>query len=203
MELDRKTIENDEEYLRQISTPVDFEKEDYLEYINKLKIYCASHYCYALAPVQIGIPKRLIYIKNTSQNMDNNIIEEYDESIIYINPIIISAKGHTRFLEGCESCMYKENGKNIHYVSVIDRPYSLEIEYYDIHGIKLNKIIEGFEVTVFSHEYDHLNGILHIDKSSEVFKMTPDEMKKYRLEHPYEILTKEGKYEDNIKTNKR
>jgi len=26
------------------------------------------------------------------------------------------------------------------------------------------KTIEGFEATVFSHEYDHLNGILHMDK---------------------------------------
>lgn len=99
MELDRKTIENDEEYLRQISTPVDFENDNYLEYIRKLKEYCATHYCYALAPVQIGIPKRLIYVKNTQQNMDNNDTEGYDESIIYINPSIITTKGQTRFLD--------------------------------------------------------------------------------------------------------
>ena len=75
MELDRKTIEHDEEYLRQVSTPIDFENDNYLEYIRKLKEYCATHYCYALAPVQIGIPKRLIYVKNTQQNMDNNVTE--------------------------------------------------------------------------------------------------------------------------------
>ena len=72
MELDRKTIENDEDYLRQISTEVDFQKEDVEDYIKKLKGYCQKHYCYALAPVQIGIPKRIIYIKNSSQNMNNN-----------------------------------------------------------------------------------------------------------------------------------
>ena len=37
MELDRKTIENDMEYLRQISAPVDFENDNYLEYIKKIK----------------------------------------------------------------------------------------------------------------------------------------------------------------------
>lgn len=199
MELDRKTIEHDEEYLRQVSTPIDFENDNYLEYIRKLKEYCATHYCYALAPVQIGIPKRLIYVKNTQQNMDNNVTEGYDESIIYINPSIITTKGQTRFLEGCESCMYRENGKNIHYAGIVDRPYSLEIEYYDINRNKKTKIIEGFEATVFSHEYDHLNGVLHMDKSSEIFKMTIDEMRAYRCEHPYEILSKDSQYVSRAK----
>ena len=191
MEIKRKTIENDEEYLRQMSTPVDFEKDNYMEYIEVLKEYCANHYCFALAPVQIGIPKRLIYVKNTQQNMDNNFTKGYDESIIYINPVVIEAKGHTRFLEGCESCMYRENGKNIHYAGIVDRPYLLVVEYFDINGNKLTKTIEGFEATIFSHEYDHLNGVLHMDKSSKIFKMTIDEMRAYRGEHPYQIISKE------------
>lgn len=202
MELNRITMENNEEFLRQISTPVDLENDNYLEYIRKLKEYCSANYCYALAPIQIGIPKRLIYIKNTEQNMENNFTEGYDESIIYMNPTIIAAKGQTRFLEGCESCVYKEKDKNIYYAGIVDRPYLLEIEYYDIYGNKKTKIIEGFEATVFSHEYDHLNGTLHIDKSNKIFKMTKVEMREYRSEHPYEILSKDCKYED-INTKKK
>ena len=192
MELNRKTIENDEEFLRQVSTPVDFEKDNYLEYIGLLEEYCKNNVVFALAPVQIGIPKRIIYIRNTSQNMDNNYNNGYSENIIYINPKILLAKGQTRFLEGCDSCSFVENGKRLYYTGVIDRSYFLEIEYYDIQGSKQNKIIEGFEATVFSHEYDHLNGILHMDKSPEIFKMTLDEMKEYRLKHPYEIISKEN-----------
>lgn len=202
MKLDRKTIENDMEYLRQISTPIDFENDNYLEYIKKLREYCATHYCYAMAPVQIGIPKRLIYVKNTQQSMDNNVTKGYDEGIIYINPTIVDAKGQTRFLEGCESCMYRENGENIHLTAIVDRPYSLVIEYYDINGNKKTKTIEGFEATIFSHEYDHLNGILHMDRSSKIFKMTIEEMRAYRNEHPYYILTKDSQYISRIKTNK-
>lgn len=66
MELIRKTIENDEEYLRQISTPVDFEKDDYKASIKKLETFCQNFECFALAAVQIGIPKRLVYLKNTT-----------------------------------------------------------------------------------------------------------------------------------------
>ena len=189
--LDRKTIENDEEYLRQISEEIDFEKDNYKDYINKLKEYCLSHTCYAMAPVQIGIPKRIIYIKNSNQDMNNNDIDGYNEGLIYINPVIVASSGHTRFLEGCESCIYIKDGIKIHYTGVIDRPYSIDIEYYDINEKKQTKTIEGFEATVFSHEFDHLNGVLHMDKASEVFEMTREEMREYRKEHPYEVISKE------------
>ena len=193
MELDRKTIEDDEDYLRQISTDIDFNHDNLNLYVEQLKEYCDSHYCYALAPVQIGIPKRIIYIKNSSQNMDNNTTKGYDESLIYINPVIIAAKGLTNFLEGCESCIYHKDGKIIHYVGVVDRPYSIKIEYYDILGKK--KTIEGFEATVFFHEYDHLNGILHMDRVSNIYEMTIEEMKAYRIEHPYDIISKDEPYQ--------
>lgn len=195
MDLDRKTIESDEKYLRQVSIPVDFQNDKYMEYIEKLEKYCKNNAVYALAPVQIGIPKRLIYIKNTSQNMEKNMTEDYDEGIVYINPKIICAKGTTRFLEGCESCIYKNGNNIIHYAGIVDRPYLIEIEYYDTKGIKQNKIIEGFEATIFSHEYDHLNGVLHMDKSSEIFEMKLEEMKEYRLQNPYKVISKEAKFE--------
>lgn len=112
MDLKRKTIIEDEEFLRQVSSSVDFEKDDYLDCIKSLKEYCQNNTVYALSPIQIGIPKRLIYIRNTSQNMENNFSNEYDESVIYINPVIISSKGHTKFLEGCASCIKLEGKKS-------------------------------------------------------------------------------------------
>ncbi|MCM1053234.1 MAG: peptide deformylase [Ruminococcus sp.] len=192
MPLTRKTIEKDETFLRQISSEVDFKKDNFLEYIEALKDYCENNSVYALAPVQIGIPKRIIYIKNTSSNMDNNVTNGYNEEIIYINPIIISAKGKTIFLEGCASCIYHKEDKRIYYAGIVERPYMIEIEYFDLNGNKNRKTIEGFEATVFSHEYDHLNGILHMDKSKEIFEMTLAEMKEYRANNPYTVISKDG-----------
>lgn len=179
----RMTIENDLEFLRQVSTDVDLENDDYNDYINKLKEYCRENVVYAMAPVQIGIPKRLIYMKNSKPDMENNENASYDEERIYINPVIMKKVGKTKFLEGCESCM--------DLVGVVERPYMLEIEYYDKDGNKKSDILEGFEATVFSHEFDHLNGVLHIDIAEEVVEMTYEEKKKYRSEHPYEIISKE------------
>lgn len=190
MEIQLKTIENDEAYLRQISTDIDFKDDDYRSYISSLKDYCENNAVFALSPIQIGIPKRIIYIRNTKANMDNNFKEGYNEGIVYINPTIISMKGKTKFLEGCQSCSYKKDDKLIYYSCIVDRPYLIEIEYYDINGNKKNKTLEGFESTVFSHEYDHLNGILHMDRSNEIFEMTTDEMKEYRTSNPYEVISK-------------
>ena len=38
-----------------------------------------------------------------------------------------------------------------------------------------------------------------MDKSSEIFKMTIDEMRAYRNEHPYEILSKDSQYVSRAK----
>ena len=186
MKLKRKTIEKDEEYLRQISSEVNFDTDDYIGYIEALKEYCKNNAVYALAPVQIGIPKRMIYFRNTTSDMTKNKDSNYDESIVLINPIILTAKGHTRFIERCESCM--------DYVGTVDRPYSVEVEYYDIKGEKKHEIFEGFKATVFCHEFDHLNGILHIDLADDVRQMTWDETKIYREQHPYQVLSKSDEY---------
>ena len=191
MALNRITIENNEKFLRQISIDVNFSTDTYMEWIEELRNYCQNNAVYALAPVQIGIPKRIIYFRNTSSDMTKNKDSNYDESIVLINPVIIEAKGHTRFLERCESCL--------DYVATIDRPYSVEVEYYDINGNKIHEIFEGFKATVFSHEYDHLNGILHIDLSDDVRKMTWEQTKSYREKHPYEILSKDGKFDFETK----
>ena len=191
MSIQRKTIENDEKFLRQISTEVNFEKDDYMKWIEALKEYCKNNSVYALAPVQIGIPKRIIYLKNTSEDMEKNKDSNYSEDLIYINPVILNRKGRTRFLEGCASCSFKMGNEEKYYVGVVDRPYLLEVEYFDINGEKKIETISDFKATIFSHEYDHLNGVLHMDLIDNIMEMTLEEMKIYRDNNPYEIISKD------------
>ncbi len=196
--LKRITIENNEKYLRHVSSDVDFNIDEYKKEIEDLRTYCLNSECYALAPIQIGIPKRIIFIRNTSSDMSKNNDKNYSEEILYINPTIKRMYGHTKFLEGCGSCKYS-NGNYV--VGVVDRPYKIDVEYFDISGNKHSKIIEGFESTIFCHEYDHLNGILHMDRIDESFLMTLDQMKEYRTANPYLVLDydKEFTYENNKK----
>lgn len=194
-------IGNNEEFLRQRSKEIDFKQDNYLDYSNKLKEYCQNNSVYALSAVQIGIPKRIMYIKNTTENMNKNAVNNYDESLIFINPKIIREEGLTKFLEGCQSCSYEKEGETIYYTAVIERPYLVEIEYYDINGICHTKILEDFAARVFRHEMDHFDGILHMDRASEVFEMTLKEMKEYRQKYPQEIISKDCKFVDAYNKN--
>lgn len=186
-----KTIEDDEEFLRQISSEVDFDNDDYVKYVDDLKNYCIENEVYAMSPVQIGNPKRIIYIKNSTQNMNKNVITDYNEGIVLINPVILKMEGKAKFLEGCQSCMTKDE---LMYVCMVDRPYIIEVEYYDINKNKKKEVFEGFKATVICHEFDHLNGILHMDRSKDVMLMEKDDVKSYREKHTYEILSKSGEF---------
>lgn len=197
MKIIRKTILNDEPYLRQMSQEVDFNDKSYLEDIEKLREYCQTDGIFALVPVQIGIPKRIMYLRSTSVDLGKTYDANYDESRILINPVIIKRKGLTRYLEACASCpdasaSSEDFNNDDKYLScVVERPYLIEVEYYDINGNKKRETFKGFESTVLSHEYDHLNGILHIDLSENIWPMDFNQRSEYRSKYPYWIISED------------
>ncbi len=57
------TIDENEKFLRQVSSVVDFEDKDLQQNLKDIKEYCiANDGLYAMACIQLGIPKRIIYI---------------------------------------------------------------------------------------------------------------------------------------------
>lgn len=150
----------------------------------------------AMAAIQLGIPKRIIYLKNTNlellnKEQENNLSEEekkYNEQRVLINPVILKREGLTDYWEACASCL-----DNFGHVR---RPYKVTVEYQDRNFQKKKEVFEGFESTVLSHEMDHLDGILHMDIADELLIMPMEERKKYRQSHGYHITSKTGNYED-------
>lgn len=190
------TIEENEEYLRQISKEVDILNDNNLKKdISRLDKFCKENKVMAMAAIQLGIPKRLVYLKNTNLDILNKIQtdqateeeQNYNEARVLINPVIIKKEGLTEYWEACASCL-DNCGRVL-------RPYKIEIEYYDIEKEKHTQIFEGFESTVLSHEIDHLDGILHIDIAEEILIMPKEERKIWRQSHNYKIYSKTGDYE--------
>lgn len=130
------TIDSDEKYLRQISKTVDFNDPNLKSDIDFLKEFCANNDVLAMASVQLKIPKRIIYLKNTNLEIiekyqKNSTTEEedsYDEGRILINPVIISRKGLTEYYETCASCL--DN------MGLVERPYEIVVEYLDLYQKK-------------------------------------------------------------------
>ena len=198
------TIEDNEEYLRQISKEVDIKNvKELMNDISVLDEYCKENAVMAMAAVQLGIPKRMIYLKNTNLDIINkiqaNTVSEeeknYNESKVLINPIITNREGLTDYWEACASCL-DNFGRVL-------RPYKIELEYYDVEGTKKQEAFEGFESTVLSHEIDHLDGILHIDIAEEVYQMPVEERKTWRINHGYKVYNKTGNYEVLRKENSK
>lgn len=190
------TIADNESYLRQISVDVDIATDSNLKNdIQVLEQYCKENEVMAMAAIQLGIPKRLVYLKNTNLDIINKIQtdsttdeeQNYNEARVLINPVIIKREGLTEYWEACASCL-DNCGRVL-------RPYKIDLEYYDIEGNKHSEIFEGFESTVLSHEMDHLDGTLHIDIAEEVLLLSRDERKAWRQAHGYKIYCEVGEYD--------
>ena len=183
--LKEKTIENDLEYLKQVSRPVDFEKDNVKEISRELTDFCANHsLSMALAAVQLGIPLRMLYLKKLDDKRLDD--DDYDENRILINPRILDAEGETLYWEACASCG--------DLTGLVKRPYKIKLEYQDEDGNTHEEIFEGLAATVVAHELDHFEGILHIEIAIDVHTYTFEERVELRKREPYKIIRKTGEY---------
>ncbi len=100
-----------------------------------------------LAAVQVGILKRVF------------IVVFEDDVTEAVNPEIISAEGEQTAKEGCLSVPGE-------WYDVM-RPEKVTIRAYDRYGNEFTKTGEGIVARAFCHEYDHLDGILFVEKKTE------------------------------------
>lgn len=116
-----------------------------------------------LAAPQVGLSIRL-FIANTSV-----LYEEDDPKIerainqVFINPIVKELESELwKYEEGCLSIPDVR--------AEVIRNTQIEIEYYDIDFVKHTKTFDGIEARVILHEFDHINGVLFIDKINPLKK---------------------------------
>ena len=100
-----------------------------------------------LAAPQVGILKRII------------VVDIGQGPLVMVNPDILEKDGEQIITEGCLSVPNK-NGN-------VKRPEKLKVTYTDLEGDKHTIKTEGLLSVVISHEVDHLNGVLFIDKVIE------------------------------------
>lgn len=183
-----KKIDKDLAFLRQISKEVNL-SDNLTQEIEDLEKYVLETNGFAVAAIQLGYNNRVVYVRCSDYTKYDE--EGYNEKEILINPVITNREGLTTYWEACLSCM--DN------TAIVCRPYKIQLSYYDIKGNKKEKTITGFPSTVLSHEYDHLDGILHMDKALEVLLMNKEERKEFRKKYGYEIYAQEGQFEELIK----
>jgi peptide deformylase len=105
-----------------------------------------------LAAVQVGVLRR-IFLVIKGDSAKDGVYE-------VINPKIISQSGSQCGVEGCLSVTNKWGD--------VERPYKVTIKYQDRYGKEQKLKAEGFLAKAICHEYDHLDGILYIDKAKNI-----------------------------------
>jgi peptide deformylase len=100
-----------------------------------------------LAAPQVGILRRVVVI-----DVGEGIIE-------LINPEILSAEGEQINPEGCLSIPGRR--------CTVMRPQKVAVRAQDRNGDLFELTGEGFLAIAVSHELDHLDGVLYVDKMIE------------------------------------
>ena len=114
-----------------------------------------------LAAPQINKNIRLFIIDTTPFLEDNSEMDPFKQ--VFINPNIISYNGDMiDFNEGCLSIP--------HIREDINRNSNIIIEYYDENFNFYKREFKGINSRVIQHEYDHIEGVLFIDKVSPLRK---------------------------------
>ncbi len=157
-----------------VSLPISDEiKKTVLDMVEYLKLsqdeeFAKEHKIRAgigIAAPQIGISKRFfaIYMDDGDKHYEYGLI----------NPKIVSTSAKKAYLttgEGCLSVPKDQKG-------YVYRYYKVTIEAYDVLTEKNVKLrLVGYPAICFQHEYDHLDGVLYIDKINKrnPFEIDPD-----------------------------
>ncbi len=123
----------------------------------------------AIAAPQIGESLRIFVVSGRALAMIKAGMEDTDEVLpdeTYINPEIIKiSKKKKTIEEGCLSVRWLY-GK-------VERSEKVVVRAYDEQGKKFERGGAGLLAQIFQHEIDHLNGILFIDKATELENLPP------------------------------
>ncbi len=101
-----------------------------------------------LAAPQVGVLRRIFIV--------------YAEGKYYecINPVILKQSGKQVGEEGCLSVKGK--------YGTVERPNKVTVKAKDRNGKPFIVTVSGFTARAFCHENDHLDGILYIDKATNI-----------------------------------
>lgn len=131
-----------------------------------------EEYGVALAAPQLGESIKLFIVSGRALARDKrNAPDEPDRSDekvtalpdqVYINPEILKiSRSKKEKHEGCLSIRGKWG--------IVPRAEKATVRAYDEEGHVFTRGASGFLAHVFQHEMDHLNGILYIDKATELY----------------------------------
>ncbi|MFC2086954.1 peptide deformylase [Bacteroidota bacterium] len=147
--------------LRKVAKEVSMDYPNLSEFIENMWETMYESDGIGLAAPQAGISIRMFVI-------DGSELREHDPSLfgwkkLFINPEILDYhEEKNMFNEGCLSIPgIRED---------VQRPVKIKIRYFDESFKQHTEIYTGLKARIIQHEYDHLEGILFVDKIHAIKK---------------------------------
>ncbi len=111
-----------------------------------------------LAAPQVGVSRRVIAIDPYWARDGNK-----KNPVVMVNPSITASSGESETEEGCISLpgLY----------GYVTRPSQITVEYTDLEGQRVTVELSGYAATVVQHEFDHLEGVLFVDRVNAITKL--------------------------------
>ena len=121
-----------------------------------------------LAANQVNLPLQMFVINLAAEKGKG-------EEMVFINPVVSSPKGSAEANEGCLSLAGIE--------AMVSRPDQIHVSAYNLAGETIDQTFKGFLARVIQHEYDHIKGVMFIDRISESEKrLIEGEIEEFELE---------------------
>ena len=126
-----------------------------------------------LAAPQIGESLRLVVIEYAEEPEDENAPEPKPKRYVLVNPEIVEKS--EEMVEGMEGCLSVPG-----LIGKVDRHEKITVKALTRHGKPQKVKAEGWIARIFQHEMDHLDGILYIDRASEIYEpVTEDDAEEF------------------------
>jgi peptide deformylase len=138
------------EILRQKAEPIEEINEEIVQLANDMIACLDPKEGIGLAGPQVGVMKRIFIVHI-----------EGDEPRVFINPSIIgTSEDEVLYEEGCLSIpgVWAD----------VKRPSVIQVQAWNEKGKVFKVEAKGIMARVIQHEYDHLEGILFVDRLTEV-----------------------------------
>ena len=146
----RTILTQGEPALEKVCRPVEKFDERLHTLLDDMKETLADANGAGLAAPQIGILRRVVVV-----------VDENDEMVELVNPVLIHMEGEQTGLEGCLSVPGK--------YGVVSRPYKARVRAQDRNGAFFEMDGEEIVARCFCHELEHLDGHLFVERADRLY----------------------------------
>ena len=151
LDLDFVVVRYPDPVLRRVAEPVASFDANLAAIVEAMLTRMIASKGVGLAAPQVGISRRILVLNPNG--------ERGPDDLALINPAIVTRAGdETYYDEGCLSfpSIYAE----------VKRPDRCTVSFQDIEGRRHEREFDGFTSRIIQHEYDHLEGVLLVDRMS-------------------------------------